>query len=156
MLFSIISFFPRIVLFMKCVEIYGRAKQATYENITRRMRFACWITKATDTHSEYPMLTAFIRQHWLCICDSLLHCYVHCLSYLLSNYYVHFLWITVGIKSQNRNLNTCLVELLLTTCEFLQCRPLFVLLLLHVCCFLSFPERTDQLFESWIPGWSSF
>jgi hypothetical protein len=26
---------------------------------------ACWITKATDTHSEYVILTAFPRQQWL-------------------------------------------------------------------------------------------
>jgi hypothetical protein len=31
----------------------------------RRMRFACWITKATDTHSEYVILIAFPRQQWL-------------------------------------------------------------------------------------------
>jgi len=29
------------------------ARQPTYENITRRMRIACWITEVTDTHSEY-------------------------------------------------------------------------------------------------------
>jgi len=29
-----------------------------------RMRFACWVTKATDTHSEYAILTAFPRQQW--------------------------------------------------------------------------------------------
>jgi len=29
-----------------------------------RMRFACWVTKATDTHSEYVILTAFPRQQW--------------------------------------------------------------------------------------------
>jgi len=29
-----------------------------------RVRFACWITKATDTHSEYVILTAFPRQQW--------------------------------------------------------------------------------------------
>jgi hypothetical protein len=29
---------------------YGRAGQATDDNIIRRMRFACWITKAADTH----------------------------------------------------------------------------------------------------------
>jgi hypothetical protein len=34
-------------------------------NIIRRMRFACWITKATDTHSEYVILTAFPRQQCL-------------------------------------------------------------------------------------------
>ena len=27
------------------------------DNMVRRMRFACWITKATDTHSEYEILT---------------------------------------------------------------------------------------------------
>jgi hypothetical protein len=39
------------------VEKYGRARQATDHNIIRRMRFACWITKATDTNSEYVILT---------------------------------------------------------------------------------------------------
>ena len=29
------------------------------------MRFVCWITKATDTHSEYVIPTAFPRQQWL-------------------------------------------------------------------------------------------
>jgi hypothetical protein len=38
------------------VEKYCRARQATDDNITRRMRFACWITMATDTHSEYVIL----------------------------------------------------------------------------------------------------
>jgi hypothetical protein len=33
------------------VEEYGRAWQATDGNIIRRMRIACWITKATDTFS---------------------------------------------------------------------------------------------------------
>lgn len=28
-----------------------------------RMRFACWITEATDTHSEYVILVAFPRTH---------------------------------------------------------------------------------------------
>jgi len=31
------------------VEEYGRTRQATDDNIIRRTRFACWITKATDT-----------------------------------------------------------------------------------------------------------
>jgi hypothetical protein len=44
------------------VEKYGRARQATDDNITRRMRFACWITKAADTYSQYVILTAFPRQ----------------------------------------------------------------------------------------------
>ena len=31
----------------------------------RHTHTACWITKATDTHSEYVTLVAFPRQHWL-------------------------------------------------------------------------------------------
>jgi hypothetical protein len=38
------------------VEKYGRARQFTDDNIIRRMRFACWITKATHTHSQYVIL----------------------------------------------------------------------------------------------------
>jgi len=30
-----------------------------------RKRIACWITKATNTHSEYVILIAFPRQQWL-------------------------------------------------------------------------------------------
>jgi len=30
-----------------------------------RMRFVCCITKATDTHSEYVILIAFLWQKWL-------------------------------------------------------------------------------------------
>jgi hypothetical protein len=42
------------------VEKYGTVRQATNDNIIRRMRFACWITKATDTQSEYVILIASI------------------------------------------------------------------------------------------------
>jgi hypothetical protein len=47
------------------VEKYGRATQATDGNIIRRMRFACWITKATDTHSECVIFITFPLQQWL-------------------------------------------------------------------------------------------
>jgi hypothetical protein len=30
-----------------------------------RMRIACWITKATNTHSEYVVLIAFLLRQWL-------------------------------------------------------------------------------------------
>jgi len=36
----------------------GRAGQGTDGNIIRCVRFASWLTKATDTHSEYVMLIA--------------------------------------------------------------------------------------------------
>ena len=50
------NFFPR----KSCrlwdnVEKHGTARRATDDSITRRMRFACWITKATDTQSEYAI-----------------------------------------------------------------------------------------------------
>jgi len=41
---------------------YGKGRGAY---IIRRMRFACWITKATDTYPEYILLNAFPRQHCL-------------------------------------------------------------------------------------------
>ena len=41
------------------VEKCGAAGQATDDNKIRRMRFACWITKATDTNSKYVILIAF-------------------------------------------------------------------------------------------------
>ena len=47
------------------VEKYGRASQATDDNIVRRMLFACWITKATNTRSQYVILIAFPRQQRL-------------------------------------------------------------------------------------------
>ena len=33
--------------------------------ITRRIRFAYWITKATDTHSEYETIIGFPLEQWL-------------------------------------------------------------------------------------------
>jgi len=41
------------------VEKYGIAGQATDYKIIRHIRIVCWITKATDTHSEYVILTDF-------------------------------------------------------------------------------------------------
>ena len=47
------------------MEEYGRAQQATDDNIMWHMRFACWITKATNTPSEYAIHIAFPWQQWL-------------------------------------------------------------------------------------------
>ena len=38
----------------------------------RRMRIACRITKATNTHSENVILIAFLQQQWLHECASVL------------------------------------------------------------------------------------
>jgi len=47
------------------MEKYGSARQATDDNIIQYMCFACWIPKATDRHSEYVILIAFLGQQWL-------------------------------------------------------------------------------------------
>jgi hypothetical protein len=57
--------FRKSCLLWDNVENYGTARQATDDNIIWRMRFACWVTKAIDTHSEYVILIAFPRQQWL-------------------------------------------------------------------------------------------
>ena len=43
----------------------------------RRMRIACWTPKATNTHSEYVILTAFPLQQWLHESVSMFTSYVH-------------------------------------------------------------------------------
>ena len=42
-----------------CRKKYGTAEQETDGSIIRRMRFAWWITKVKDMHSEYVILVAF-------------------------------------------------------------------------------------------------
>jgi len=46
------NIFPKIVVFMNNVVNYSTAALVTDDHITRRMRFACWITKATITHTQ--------------------------------------------------------------------------------------------------------
>ena len=77
------NFFPTVVPFIDNVKKCCTAGQATDDNIIRRMRFACWITKATDTHSEYAILF-FFTPTWLGERASMLRLYVHCL-FLLRN-----------------------------------------------------------------------
>jgi hypothetical protein len=65
---------------MKYVEKYSRAGQDTDDKIIRRMRIACWIPKATNTHSEYVILIAGPMQQWLHESVSMLRCaYITCL-----------------------------------------------------------------------------
>jgi len=42
-----------------------RAGQATDDNLIRRMRIACWISKTMNTHSEYVIFIAYPLQQWL-------------------------------------------------------------------------------------------
>jgi len=41
------------------VKKYGTAGQAIDDTVLQCMCFACWMTKATNTHSEYVLLIAF-------------------------------------------------------------------------------------------------
>ena len=63
------------------MEKYCKTGQDKDDNITRRMRFACRINKAPDTHSEgYVILIAFSRQQWLRERASMLrYIYITCL-----------------------------------------------------------------------------
>jgi hypothetical protein len=68
-----ISFFSKIVPFMrwrgKNIVQPDRPQMTTYS-----MSITCWITKATNTHSEYVILTAFPLQQWLQEGASILRC----------------------------------------------------------------------------------
>ena len=46
------------------MEKYGTARQTTDDNKMRCMCFLCWISKATNTHSEYDKRIAFPCQQW--------------------------------------------------------------------------------------------
>jgi hypothetical protein len=64
-LFLFHKIFPENCALYEIMRKNNRARQTTDDNITWRMRFACWITKVPDTHSEYVIRTAFPRQQWL-------------------------------------------------------------------------------------------
>jgi hypothetical protein len=59
------------------VDKYGRVRQVTHNNIIRRMRFTCCITKTTDARPEYVIHIAFRRKQRLrervsmpCLCTA--------------------------------------------------------------------------------------
>jgi hypothetical protein len=47
------------------MEKYFTARQATDDNIIMYMHTACWITKATYTHSKYVILIVLPQHEWL-------------------------------------------------------------------------------------------
>jgi len=47
------------------MQKYGRAKKATHDNIKLHMCITWLISKATNTHSEYAIVTASPQQQWL-------------------------------------------------------------------------------------------
>jgi len=74
-----VTFFWKSCHLWDNVEKYCRARQATDDNITWDMHFACWLTKATDIHSEYVIHTVFPWQYWFCEHAEMFHWRAHCL-----------------------------------------------------------------------------
>ena len=76
------------------MQNYGSAKEATHGNIKLHMCITWLISKATNTHSEYAIVTASPRQQWLYHHASTLCLNVHGLSCL-------FLLLLAKIKSKS-------------------------------------------------------
>jgi hypothetical protein len=76
---SITFFFRKSYRLWDNVEKYGTASQATGDNVIRRMRFACWITKATNT---FRICHNFCFSRATLVTRTRLNVtlYVHCLS----------------------------------------------------------------------------
>ena len=80
-----ITFFRKSCRLWGNVEKYGKARSATDNNIIQSMRFACWITEATETHFWYIILIAFLLQHLLHDRVSVLrYTYIACLVLLMN------------------------------------------------------------------------
>ena len=76
-----LALFPKIVPFIRyCGETWYSHTGHRWQYYTVHC-FACWITKATDTHSEYSINIAFPQQEWLCEHTLMLWVYVYFLSY---------------------------------------------------------------------------
>jgi len=54
-----VIFSPKSCRLRDNVEEYGKPEQATDDNIIRRVRFACWVTKAIDRRPDYLILIVF-------------------------------------------------------------------------------------------------
>jgi len=72
-------FFLNRVIYETMWKKSRTARQAT-DNIILRMHIACWVPKATNTHSEYVILIAFPQQQCLHERASTLRLFVPCKS----------------------------------------------------------------------------
>ena len=71
------------VIFVRPHETTRVPGQDADDNTTPCVRFACWVTKATDTRSEYAILIAFpLHNGYERLSVTL---YVHCLSCFILN-----------------------------------------------------------------------
>jgi hypothetical protein len=144
--FTLNTFFPKIIPFMKYVEKCGKTRQATDDNTMRRMRFTCCINKTTDTQSEYVILIFFPQQQWF---REGAQCYIACaLPVLFAFISLHAFVLNHGSYPNIAPQVSVSSQSISRTYKFSQLRSVFVLPLLYVCCSLSFHESTDQQFVS--------
>jgi hypothetical protein len=72
----------------------------------RRLRIACWITKATNTHSDCVILIAFPLQQWLHERASMLtYTYIACLIFISRNTSVWLMILKFSMLQECRALN---------------------------------------------------
>ena len=71
------------------MEKRGTTKQAIDDNVERCMLFACWKTKAIDTHSEYVIFIVLPQQQWFfkrlsvyAVCSTYVAHYASCFMYV--------------------------------------------------------------------------
>jgi hypothetical protein len=125
------------------VEKYGRARQATDDNIIWCMCFACWLTKATGTHPEYAIFIPFPQQqllhehtsmlhyrHIACLVKfSNLHKYMHSVSlltflmYVFNNHKVLWLYVFHLLNRLQQEEYTYWWDIVLFSCTW---EPVFV------------------------------
>jgi len=64
------------------IKVKNNVKLGRPQITTRRMCILCWITKATNTPSEYVIIIDFPRQQWLCEHGSILR-YTHIACFVI-------------------------------------------------------------------------
>jgi hypothetical protein len=65
---------------MDNVEEFSRGRQVICDSVKQRIRFACWLSNAADTHSEYVILMAVARKQWLSESEIILLLYLNRVS----------------------------------------------------------------------------
>ena len=97
------TFYARELLSQNPCRLWGNLEkhkvgQATYDNIIWRMRIACWITEATNTHLEYVILIGFPSQQCLTLKPP--QCYIA--RTLLALFHVGTFWARDTCVSANQ------------------------------------------------------
>ena len=106
------------------VEEYSIDRQTKGNNIIQRKRFACWITKVTDTDSEYVIFIASPQQQWLRQRVSILrYTYIACLDLLFAlqilSFDLHHYKISIWNKCSNaHNFNRTLLHQTASTSQY--------------------------------------